>query len=641
MKQTITALFLLVVCSIQSQTLFTYGKKNVSKEEFLRAYNKNNNGTNNNEKAYREYLELYIRFKLKVQAAYDTKLDTLSNQALELKNFRDQITDGFMNDESIVQFLMDEAFQRSQKDIRISHIYIPFTGTDTASAYKKIMEAYDKLQQPRADFATIAETYSEDPSVHTSKGDIGFITSFILPYELETLAYNTPAGKVSKPYKSKSAYHIFKNTAERPAAGRMKAAQILLAFKPGADSNEKIRIKNLADSLYDALQKGAPFKDLVAKYSNDNISYQTGGLLPEFGVGKYSADFENAAFSLTKDGDISKPILTSYGYHILQRVERVPVNTDKNKADALAQIKLAVQSDNRIQLSKQSLAQKMIKTGGYKKAVYPEKQLWVYMDSVYNDKKAPQLPLMNDKTLLFSFPKQKVLVSDFAKYITSIKSSPELVQGKIMPQLLQQYTQTVATEYYRNNIEMFNKEFAYQLKEFKDGNLLFEVMQRQVWDKAATDSVGLKNYYSNNKNKYWWETSADVILFTCSDSLSAVKARNDFIKAPANWRTLVQNADGAVQADSGRFELTQLPVTVNSNIKTGYVSEPVKTSTDNITTFVYIMNVYKERSPRNFNDAKGFIINDYQSFLEDKWIESLKKKYPVNVNQTVLQSCWK
>lgn len=640
MKLTVAFLIVLFACQAQSQTLFSYGKKMVSKEEFLRAYNKNNSGTNNTEKAYRDYLELYTRFKLKVQAAYDAKLDTLPAQVTELRNFRNQIAEGFMNDDRSVKLMVDEAFERSQKDIRISHIYIPYKGTDTVSAYKKAMEAYGKLQAT-ADFATIAEAYSEDPSVHSNKGDIGYITSFVLPYDLETLAYGLAAGKVSRPYRSKTAYHIFKNTAVRPAAGRMKAAQILLAFKPGADNNERERVKNLADSIYDALQKGASFKDLVLKYSNDNISFQAGGLLPEFGVGRYSANFENTVFSLAKDGDISKPILTAYGYHILQRVERVPINADKNNTNALAQIKQAVQADSRIQVAKQVLAQKTMKTAGYKKASYNEKQLWVFMDSAFKGKQAPKSPLLNDKTLLFSFPKQTVTVSDLSNYIIAVKSSPEITRGKTMPQLLQQYTETVAMEYYHNHMEEFNKEFASQLKEFKDGNLLFEVMQRQVWDKASADSAGLKKYYDNNKSKYWWESSADAILFTCSDSLSAVKAKNGFIKSPAAWRTLVQNADGTVQADSGRFELTQLPVVAGGNIQPGYFSEPVKTTTDNTHSFVYIAQVYEERAPRNFEDAKGFVINDYQSFLEDKWVEILKKKYPIIINQAMLQSCWK
>jgi peptidyl-prolyl cis-trans isomerase SurA len=410
---------------------------------------------------------------------------------------------------------------------------------------------------------------------------------------------------------------------------------------PNADNSEKEKKKTLADSVYTALQKGASFREMVTRYSSDNISFQSGGLLPEFGTGRYSEDFENAAFGLAKDGDISKPVLTSFGFHIIQRVERVPVNSDKTNAAAMSQLKQAVQADKRILVAKQMLARKVMKNVGYKKAVYNEKQLQGYADSLYAGRKPKQLPAMNDKTLLFSFPQQKVTVADFVKYINSVKNTPEVLRGKSTPQVLQQYTETVAMEYYRNRLETYNKEFSSQLKEFKDGNLLFEIMQRRVWDKAAADSVGLKNYYSNNKNKYWWEASADVILFTCSDSASAAKAKNTFTKNPSDWKTLAQNSDGTVQADSGRFELTQLPISVSGNIQAGAVSEPVKNTTDNITVFAYVIKTYKDRSPRNFEDARGFVINDYQSFLEDKWIETLKKKYPVKVNELVLQACWK
>jgi len=242
---------------------------------------------------------------------------------------------------------------------------------------------------------------------------------------------------------------------------------------------------------------------------------------------------------------------------------------------------------------------------------------------------------------LFSYTIQQATAVDFAAYLKSIRYNPELREGKSIPQLLQQFEEKVAMENYRNYLEAYNKEFASQLKEFKDGNLLFEIMQRQVWDKAAADSAGLKNFYANNKNKYWWEPSADVVLFTCSDSANAFKAKNAFIKSPGDWKTIVQNSDGTVQADSGRFEITQLPVSVSNNIKAGAISEPVKSSTDNTTTFAYAVRVYKDRMPRSFEDARGFVINDYQSFLEDKWIAALKKKYPVKVMEAVLQSCWK
>ncbi|HEY4148159.1 MAG TPA: peptidylprolyl isomerase, partial [Chitinophagaceae bacterium] len=298
MKQTLTVLLVLATMGIQSQTLFTYGKNSVSKEEFLRAYNKNPSTANaNTEKAYRDYLDLYIRFKLKVAAGYEARLDTLHTQTAELQNFRGQIAESFMNDENSLKYLVDEAFRRSQQDLRLSYIYIPFKDDDTSGALKKARDAWQQLKGG-ADFGTVAETFSADPAVHSTKGDMGYITVFTLPYDLETLAYNTPKGAFSAPFRNKSAYIILKTTDVRPAAGRLQAKQILLAFKPGADDAEKQRMARLADSIYTALRGGASFTEMVNKYSNDNISYHAEGLMPEFGVGRYSADFESAVFAL-------------------------------------------------------------------------------------------------------------------------------------------------------------------------------------------------------------------------------------------------------------------------------------------------------------------------------------------------------
>lgn len=635
-----TALLLLAAMGVQSQTLFTYGTNSVSKTEFLRAYNKNNTGSNNTEKAYRDYLDLYIRFKLKVAAGYEAHLDTLRTQAAELLNFRNQIAEGFMNDDNSLQYLVDEAFRHSQKDLRISYIYLPFKEDDTAAAFQKARQAEQQLKSG-ADFSTVAEAVSADPMVHTTKGDMGFITVFSFPYDLENLAYSTPKGTVSAPFRIKAAYLIIRVTDERPAAGRMKARQILLAFKPDADDAEKTKMGHLADSICTALQQGASFSEMVTKYSNDNISYQAGGLMPEFGVGKYNPNFEAAVFALSKDGAVSKPILTSFGYHIVQRVERIPVNSDKKNAEAMALLRQAVQADPRIQASKKIMTQRIMQATRYKKAVYNESLLWIYADSVWYGRKIPQQPGMNEKTALFTFPKQTITLADFSKYLGDVRNISELSRNKTMPQLLQQFAGTMATQYYRNHLEMYNNEFAAQLKEFKEGNLLFEVMQRKVWDKAAADTTGLKNYYSANKNKYWWEPSADVIIFTCSDSMNALNTRAAFLKNKDGWRAIVQNSDATAQADSGRFELTQLPVSVTGHATAGYLSEPAKSSNDNTHSFVYIINVYDKRSPRNFDDARGFVINDYQNYLEEQWITSLKKKYPVAVNEEVVKSLLK
>ena len=307
MKQALRAalLFSITLFSIHgmAQTLFTYGSKQVSKQEFLKAFNKNNSDNKPTEKALREYLDLYVPFKLKVQAAYDMRLDTLASQRAELQAFRNQLVQGFLTDPSSLAGLINEAFDRSQKDIRISHIFIPApidsVELDVVAA-KQAKEAYDLLKQGK-NFGEVATSYSADPAVKTNRGDLGYITVFSLPYELETLAYSTPANTVSAPYRSKAGYHIFKNTAERKAVGKIKIAQILLAFPPDATDAIRNDLRKRADSLYRELVKGADFAKMAEAFSNDNFSFQQGGVLPEFGTGKYEAPFETRRFCIAKE----------------------------------------------------------------------------------------------------------------------------------------------------------------------------------------------------------------------------------------------------------------------------------------------------------------------------------------------------
>jgi peptidyl-prolyl cis-trans isomerase SurA len=200
------------------------------------------------------------------------------------------------------------------------------------------------------------------------------------------------------------------------------------------------------------------------------------------------------------------------------------------------------------------------------------------------------------------------------------------------------YPETKLWAYYRDHLEDYNPEFAAQMKEFKEGNLLFEMMQSTIWEKAANDSVGLQKYYQSHKDNYWWEPSADVIIFTCNDPAKAVAIRTAFSINTGSWRDIIKTYADKAQADSGRYELSQLPPLDSTMIKPGVITQPVANSADNSSSFIYIHKIYRERSPRNFNEAKGFALNDYQTYLEDKWIEELKKKYPVNINEDVFKS---
>ena len=634
----VLSLFLLP--ALTAQTLFTCGGMGVSKEDFLKAYNKNNTGEKATEKSYRDYLELYIRYKLKVKAAYDMQLDTLPGQRTELQNFRSQVAENYLKDEESLDKMTSEAFTRGQRDIHLAHIFIPLpknaSPSDTARAYEKAMQAYNALKGGQH-FGEIARLYSSDPSARDNGGDIGYITVFTLPYELENLAYSTLPGKFSKPYRSKAGYHIFRNMGERKALGRIKVAQILLSFPPGATEAARNATRLRADSVYNILLKGADFAAKAQTLSGDNLSFQNGGEIPEFGVGRYDSTFEAAAFALDKDGAISRPVPSLFGYHIIKRIARKPFPGQFDKETA-AYLRQQVTADPRIGFSRRALLKKVLQQIDWRSASFSEEDLWAFTDSVTLNASLSSFRSLTYSSVLFYLSNQPYAVKGWLDYTRTVKTPKGSNGSRTDKELFDSYLEKVALEYYRNHLEEYNKDFAFQLTEFKEGNLLFEIMQRKIWDKASTDSAGLRNYYEAHKDKYWWDSSADALLFTCNNEKTAQTMRSNLTGNVNDWRKWTDSVGAAVQADSGRYELTQIPTAGNRSFQPRTFTPIVTNKSDNTVSFAYIMNVYNERSPRNYKDARGFVINDYQAYLEDQWIAELKKKYPVNVEQKVVAS---
>lgn len=638
-------LCLFIFCSrLSAQSLFTVDGSGVSKEEFLRAYFKNNNGDKPTEKTYRDYLDLYIRYKLKVRAAYEAQLDTLPGQRSELQNFRSQVSDSYLKDESSLDKLIKEVWTREHADIHISHIYIALPKdplADTAQAYSKAMAAYNELKRGKK-FGEVAIAYSDDPSVKSNQGSLGWITAFTLPYVLETLAYSTPAGQYSKPFRSKGGYHIFKNDGERKAWGKIKVAQILVAFPPGATEATRVATRQKADSIYAVLLKGGDFAALARTSSGDNLSYQQGGELPDFGIGHYDSAFEATAFGLDRPGEISKPLPSAYGFHIIKLIARKPVPQQLDE-DVTNTLKQQVLNDPRIEVSRKALFAKIWRETNLQRASISEPELWAFTDSATRNMGYTSNASLNMATVLFNFAQRSYTMREWVDYVRQVRG-PRTNGGPSDKDLFERYVERSSMDYYRNHLEEFNKDFAFQLTEFKEGNLLFEVMQRKIWDKASTDSAGLRNYYEAHKNKYWWESSADALLFTCANQQQA-----DDLKAKLQshgvygWRQWMDSAGASTQADSGRYELGQIPgatmgAGVSVSIVPGTFTSFVVNKADNTVSFAYILNAYRDRSPRNYRDARGFVINDYQTWLEDQWIATLKKKYPVKVDEQVFAS---
>ena len=630
----------LLLNMLSAQTLLTYDKYAVDAKDFLRAYDKNNTpGVTDKAKSIREYLDLYIKSKLKIQEAYERRYDTLPQIKMEVSNLRIQIAENYMSDPETVKKMTDEAFQRSQKDIHVAHIFISFKNSseiiDTAAAQKKKDKVLEQLQKGE-DFLKVAQLYSDDPAIKNNKGDIGYITVFTLPYAFENIIYATPIGKYSSFVTSKIGYHIFKNLGERKAAGKLKAQQILLAIPPGADEAGKKQVATLADSLYKRIIAGDNFNRLAAAFSNDYISGAAGGQMPDISVGQYDPVFESVIWSLAKDGAVSKPFLTSHGWHIVKRISLKPVVTDPNERINRQELEQKIKTDSRWEYSRDFIYNQVKNKAGFKKFPYDDAALWNMTDSVLEQKPMNLGWAITATTPLFSIGDSIYNANHWVNYANTYRFKQDGSGPKPHPQVREEWYQFTMVEYYKDHLEDLSDEFRYQMNEFKEGNLFFEIMQQEIWNRAQNDSTALVELYEKNKKSYLWNQSADAVIFFCSDETIAKTVYEQVEKNPKDWRKIAEMYTEKVVVDSSKFEWDQIPGLNKAVPKAGMMIAPTINKTDNTASFAFIVNDYPKPMQRTFNEARGMVINDYQDILEKQWNETLLKKYPVVIDERVL-----
>jgi peptidyl-prolyl cis-trans isomerase SurA len=596
-----------------AQTLFSFGGNKVSKDEFLKAYFKNNPDGKPSQAAMEEYLELYIRYRLKVQWAYQQQLDTLPSVQMEWESFRNQVAAQYITDDSTLQALVTQALARSMSDRKIAHIYVAKT-SDSVQSLAKISAAMAALKAETS-FEEVALKFSEDPTVHQNKGTIGWISPFVLPYAVENLAYETAVNTNSQLYSSENAWHIIKVLDTRAAQGKTGIAQILLEVPVNAEE----QVKKKADSIYTVIQAGADFAEMAKQFSDDNASYMNGGELPAYTPGTYDPSYEEIISHLPKSGSISAPFKTSQGYHIVKLLSREGI-PDTSREEIREEIRNKVLSSDRNKLTTEVAYLKASKQTGLKIL--------------------PVAATRNASTVIATLGKRDITEGGFQLYLQE-QAGWRRENEKIPTeeQVRHQYIQQQVMQEYLRNLEVYNSAFALQLKEFREGTLIFEAMQQQVWDKAANDEKGLEEYYGKNAHRYTWKASFRGVLFTCSDEATAQTIYQQLVQQPSNWSTIIARFRNTVIADTGRFEYDQLPFKPDPDkIAAKTVTRPQAIQESEQFGFIYCMEKLTANLPRSFQDARGYVLNDYQNQVEENWIRELKKTYPVKVNKSVLNS---
>ncbi|MEN8125787.1 MAG: peptidylprolyl isomerase [Bacteroidota bacterium] len=601
---------------VKDEVLLTIDNKPVYTSEFIRVYQKNKDIIiESSQKGIDDYLEMFVDFKLKLQQAYDLELDTTVIFKNELTKYREQLVLPYLVDNESSKNLIREAYERSKEEVNVSHILVKVSvdssPIDTLKAYNKINEARNKVLSGLP-FEEVAKDYSEDTSVNHNNGNLGYFSAFDMVYPFENIAYNTHIGETSKPFRTQFGYHILKVNDKRLSKGEIEIAHIFVKNK---DDDEEYANKQI-NELYQKLNQGEKFDYIAKNYSDDQSSAQKGGLLPKFSSGKLINPLDSIAFSLIDIGDISEPFSSNYGWHIIKLINKFPI---KSYDELKQNLKQQIENGSRSIIIKKSLAEKLKKQ--YK--IIEDKEL---LDQIYNDKDQ----ISSNRSLLI-IEKDNYSVDEFNQYSKKIKN-------KTKKEIYSEFKTDKIIEYHKNHLEETNKDFSIILKEYSDGLLLFDLLQNNIWKKAEKDTLGLQQYFDKNIKNYYWKRRAKIIIATCNNYEKAVVVKNLMLKNK-NVNEIKQLVN---EGATIHVLFNERIVEENSNkLPKQYLFQEGVSKIYNIDKSHFIIGnilAILPAGPKELNETKGQVLNDYQNYLEKEWVKELHKKYKVKIDENALQN---
>lgn len=623
--------------------VMTINNQPVTKSEFLQIYTKNNSNPSFDKDSLDRYMELFEIFKLKVAEAEALGYDTLPRLVKELEGYKKQLALPYLIDSVQNQAMVQEAYNRTANEVRCSHILIKLdpnaSPKDTLAAYERLMGLKARIEKGE-DFAAVAKSKmgSEDPSVVNNGGDLGYFTAFQMVYPFEEKAYTTPVGSISEPFRTRFGYHILKVSDRRPARGTIKVAHLMIATGREASNETRQNAEKKITEIYDSLAAGASWEAMVTAYSEDPNSIKRGGELPAFGSGtsqRMVLEFEDAAFALKTPGQISKPIRTQYGYHIIKLIEWTPVKPFESMK---RELQAKVNKDERAKITQDSFVQKLKAQYNYSYA--GDKNLLTIenkIDSTFFMGKWSADQIKSNKTL-FTLGKTKFKQQDFAAYMEkNFRSVRKDQPSVVVNQLYKQWEKSEILAYEEALLPSKYPAYKALLKEYHDGIILYEIMQDQVWNKAVKDTAGLRAYFEQNRNKYYWTKRLDATVYECKDEFIAVQVygmlvQSDTVESKDVLDIINKESELNLKVRENKFEVAQTPYLNNREFTKGL--NPVYSHAGK--WYVVKVDQVLEPAPKEFSDAKGMATSDYQSFLEKRWIETLRLKHQIVIHTEVL-----
>lgn len=608
---------------MQAQTLVHVGPVEVSVQEFAYAYNKGkSSGYPRNEKEIRAYLELYSQFRMKVLDAEWLGMDKDPAFIEELNGYRDRLAERFLLEREVNDKLVKEAYERSLKVIHASHILVSCRpdapATDTVVAYHKIA-AIRKKALSGTPFADLAVAYSEEPGAAEKKGDLGEFSAFQMIYPFETAAYQTPKGQVSKIVRTRFGYHLIKVHEVRVNPGQVEVAHIFISDDETASEEQSLTARAKAVELYKKLIQGAEFTFLAKQFSEYKPASGNPGSTQILTAGQSDRLLEKAAFALKNVGDISPPVKTSKGWHIMRLVRKLPLPAFE---EIKGQLRNRIAGDERSISARGDFISRLKKRYAFREEEWLKNHPERLIDRISSSAR-------NENELLFTLGQEEVVLGDFAKYVSTQRQAD-------IPEHYRKFVQDKLTRKENQHLETKHSEFRYLMNEYRNGILLFNLSEKKIWNLALADSSRLKDFYQSRTGLYSWKQRADAKVYIASsaEELKRVNVLLNQNKTDAEILNLVNKSNPLnLVINAGIFER-------GSHMFVDRAQWQDDKDTEIVLGNVFVLVKIRQILPpavKPFEEIESILLNDYQQHLESLWLKELREKYPVKINERELK----
>ena len=619
--------YLLIAQDLNSKVLISVDDENVTVEEFLRVYNKNLDLVKDkSQKEIDYYLDLYSNYKLKLMEARALEYDKKGDYITEFNSYKKQLTKAYLTDKEVTDDLILEAYDHTANEVKVQHILVKLSpGQDTLNVYRQI-----NLFKKRFENETFSKLKS---SIHDGKSvfveDLGYFSAFKMVYDFEKVAFKTPVNEISRPFKTQFGYHVLKVLDKRPSKGTIQVSHIMIS---NSNKNNNVSPENRINQLYNSLLNEASFEDLAKKFSDDKSSASRGGLMDPFGSGDLNSEiFVETAFNLNVKGQISKPIQTKFGWHIIKLISKTPV---KSFDEISLELEQKVKRDSRSKIIRQKMISKLKKSYKVFEPSFKNISNVILID---DDKFVLSAIDFSNESIFIEIENQSYTFQDFLiflnlnfKAFTKSANFDEFIKLQYSVFLDQ-----ALFDYKKNNLINENKDYAMILKEYEEGLLLFDIMQEKIWNGAKNDSIGLKNFYNSNLSNFRSIDNISATVINSSNKSLLKDVLKDLKRGLSNDTILKKFKQKDLIISSGNFDLDDKILPQNSKFKKEFSKNKIyKSETGYVCVYV---NEFIPSKTLSFDKAKGSVISDFQLFLESNWINELRKKYKLIIDKNVLK----